>query len=266
MSFLAHTASIARLRLTLNMLLHAGDRLHFEDRFSIRSQFRPAKQFGNNVAATAAVAASRLGLSHPSAAAKGVGTRQALTSASVEDHVIPCSYAAVFDGHVAANAAQTAAQRLHVLLASELGACARYPPRSSSSHLVVSLSPALMLQQFDSSPTLICLVIVAVCGSQNLPQTWTNFGTCKPETIEHMFIFGIGVRLVDVSSKHWRSATEQQACAELQLPAVVYHQPCYCDLLNLQMSSVKLACRGNGTTQDTFCKPKCIMRYDVGNA
>lgn len=37
----------------------------------------------------------------------------------------PCSYAAVFDGHSAADAADMAAKRLHVLLAGELGASDR---------------------------------------------------------------------------------------------------------------------------------------------
>ena len=39
-----------------------------------------------------------------------------------------CSYAGVFDGHSAADAAQTAAQRLHVILAGSLAPAPGPPP------------------------------------------------------------------------------------------------------------------------------------------
>lgn len=103
-----------------------GKRHHFEDRFSIHSKFRPAHKGVGSV--SSAMVTQQPGLTAPTTPARGADTRQpgsAISRSNSTDESFPCSYAGVFDGHVAANAAQTAAQRLHVLLANELGTCTR---------------------------------------------------------------------------------------------------------------------------------------------
>ncbi len=84
-------------------MLHTGDRDHFEDRYAIQSDFTPAPPRGGHTGAAPDEHAP------PPPAAAGVRF----------------SYAGVFDGHTAADAAQTASSRLHVLLAGEIGACDR---------------------------------------------------------------------------------------------------------------------------------------------
>lgn len=90
---------------------YAGERDHFEDRYSLQPQLQldpPA-----NDSAEGSSSASPSGSLQPKPSANSGGSRQR------------CSYAAVFDGHSAADAADMAAKRLHVLLAGELGASDR---------------------------------------------------------------------------------------------------------------------------------------------
>lgn len=110
----------------------AGDREHFEDRLAIQPEYVPhaEEEDGSSPTPTGKPAAPAASGATTSSTAAEPAANSAAGSGKAER----CSYAGVFDGHSAADAAQTAAQRLHVLLAGELGSCTRYGAPTGMSH------------------------------------------------------------------------------------------------------------------------------------
>ncbi len=96
------------------VFLHStGERDYFEDRYRLQPDFQPGP-------AAAAAGADMAEVSERPADSQ---SREAQDPAAGQP--LRCSYAGVFDGHSAADAADAARERLHVLLAGELGACQR---------------------------------------------------------------------------------------------------------------------------------------------
>lgn len=134
----------------------AGDREHFEDRLTIQPEYVPhaEEEDGSNPTPTGNPAAPAA----PGATTTSTAAQPAARPAAGSDKAERCSYAGVFDGHSAADAAQTAAQRLHVLLAGELGSCTRYGAPTGLSHAtsLLAYNPAhyqAICYQYLSEPS-----------------------------------------------------------------------------------------------------------------
>lgn len=102
----------------------AGGRDHFEDRYALQPDFQPEP--GAAAADLNGAGQSGGADAQPQRQQSQRQAQEAAANQAAAGQALQCSYAGVFDGHSAADAAETAKERLHMLLAGELGACQRW--------------------------------------------------------------------------------------------------------------------------------------------